>query len=350
MHCLPDPSPNLQKFRELPIQTPSQRAMTARRGWPVVESRLGLPFAVWGAVYSILCILVMIPLVVLLQADIVDDIPTRISLTALGGFFLLIALLAGSATIWNWMKNPPFLHADPSVLPDVPREPLLSSGQLSFSIITHQLELTATGFRLSPIPGFIRRAAWFLSFWITVMLAIVITIIWGPPIEFSTSVPLRIGFTGFSVLVTLMMIGLIHWMWDRAASGLATLIFDATSNTCRIDREQESITIPASDVAAIQLCAARRRTADRDGEVTLYFAVELNLVWQDSDPPTSAATTWERATLMNHNGPAYQLVPIATKLADQLQVPLLNHATPEHWKWERQRSKTRPAETGGGHM
>jgi hypothetical protein len=95
---------------------------------------------------------------------------------------------------------------------------------------------------------------------------------------------------------------------------------------------------------AVQFCAAYQkleRHDKQDDNKQGRWELELNLAWRN-DEDTDLSADIERTTLMTLGWQFHKLVPIARTLAETLNVPLLNHATPSDWRDERQRAKDRP--------
>jgi hypothetical protein len=94
-------------------------------------------------------------------------------------------------------------------------------------------------------------------------------------------------------------------------------------------------TISLSQVVAVQLCAACRRWDD--GMDKMF---QLNLVWENPDGADALTPRYRRRNILSTTT-AQGLAPVAEKFAEALGVPLLHHATREHWQREREASRDR---------
>lgn len=326
--------------------------MTARpQNWPEIDSRLGQPdFWLFVAMACIFLLMggALISLLVSPQAP--QQTAGLYLVAAMAAAFIGLSLLMTTALCLAALANRPFRHATDDVLPEVPREPLLESGQVSFAALTHRLEQSASAVRLIPIPDLYRRTRLVAFLWINLIAVVTTAFIWWSP-------PPAVAFAPSTALLTVGVFSagnLSAWLFsfliDRAKQQLPALEADLNANQCRINTAHAERSFVLSDVIAVQLCSARRILNLNQAGLQYFSALELNLVWTGSSPPSPGGAVLQRATLVNLRGQGHRAVPLARELADALGVPLLNHATPEHWKVEGRRSKARMPECDGGYM
>ena len=326
--------------------------MTARpEHWPETESRLGQPdFWLFVALACIFLLIGGALISFLASPQAPQQIAGRCLVATLAAAFIGFPLLMTTAWCFAARANRPFRHATDDVLPEVPREPLLESGQVSFTALTHRLDSSASAVRLIPIPDLDRRTRLLLYGWINLIAVIVTACIWwSPPPGFAIATfraLLTVGFISIGNLTA----WLISFFFDRAKQQLPTFEADLNTNRCRISTTHAERSFALSDVIAVQLCSAHRRLNLNQTGLELFSALELNLVWTESSAPSPGGAVPQRATLINLRGQGHRAVPLAQEFADALSVPLLNHATAAHWQAERQRSKAREPEREGGYM
>ncbi len=255
--------------------------------------------------------------------------------------FFGLGTLLYLAVAWSIRSRKPFRHAASDVLPDVPREPVpvppeaKFDGRMPYEWLPAD-DPTDRGGLLRPIPNYLRLGNWAIILWITFIALFASTLPWivNDPKDFSAKV-------GLSSLITLLGLfcggvgaGLFIWLRKVPFQMLVPVRVDWKEHVCQLGTRPDD-KLPLSQIVAVQLCAACRRTA---GGVDKMF--QLNLVWENPDRADVSEPCYHRRNLLSTTTPQ-GLEPVAEQLAEALGVPLLHHATREHWQREREASRDR---------
>jgi hypothetical protein len=315
--------------------------------WPMTKSRLGLPYG-WSWARRVFAAIALafgaialafgmgwLPPAYANHEDQLITIGCGIGFAIFGGLYVLL--------LPQQLANRPFPHAADDVLPNVPREPLLVPNQYANGAVTHELNQTPSGIVLRPRDNPYGWMPWFAYLWPLFTAAVMITIVSFANISLFWKMIISLTIC----LITATFVGIARLAFRAPPEGLAVVEIDQVRKTCVITRADESVTIDTDQIIAVQICAAYQKLEDvsRQQEECdnkqCRAEMELNLVWQN-DEGTDLSADIERMTLMTLGWQFHELVLIARTLADTLGVPLLNHATPSHWRDERQRAKDRP--------
>lgn len=256
-----------------------------------------------------------------------DEVPLLIG----AGAFALGALLALAAFAWiavgAW-RNGPVWHAAAGVLADVPSEPV-SAAESLFALsprARYGLELTDVGWWFGPKPGASRASRRLGIPLISIVAAAALIVVWGR--EDLTRTGKIFGTVG--VMFAWDIVCAVLWFRFRPVEALPFVILDERRRICEIGPEPVSV-IPFDRVVAVQLCACRRKHYD-----SISDGIEANLVClgDDSEPPDDLL--YLRTPLMFFTSDVGRKGRLAGQLAEQLGVPLLCHATREHWRSQRE--------------
>jgi hypothetical protein len=254
--------------------------------------------------------------------------------------------ILGFAAIWGvgvlvalaLISNRPFRHAAPGVLPDVPSGPVNAPGGTAHGRITHVLLPAENGWCLGPCPDLYRRTPLYMRVFMLFVAALMIAMM------VVSGMPGReiIFFGAACVVIGSLTAGLIGYFFVVSRNWLLTLVVDPAQGLCRINSKPPRV-IPWANLTAVQLCACRRKVGDKYN-LSIYDVVELNLVWRTMQETAPASNSWyERLTLVENKAvPEPRLAQLAEEFAERLGVPLLYHATEEHWRLERKAAKARP--------
>jgi len=313
-------------------------------GWPTTKSQIGRPWIRLAVAILILFLAIGFGCIAVAFQEWDSKVPIVVG-WVLGGGFILFALVGLAALVSDRLAIRSFEHATEEVLPLVPREPLLAPGQVSFSHLTHQLETTSAGCRLVPKRSTFQRIDRFLYSWMVFISVLATALIWALPGSGWIPVNEKVGISAAFCVIAFVCAWLISGFYHGAMEGLVVVEIDRDQGVCVLTFPDETLTVPLQQFVAVQLCAAIRKVDLSDGP-TSFPAVELNLVLEN-DESADSSNPYRRITVMNLKAGFDRLIPIGRGLADALGVPLLNHATPEHWKLEEDRSKERPCESGG---
>jgi hypothetical protein len=338
--------------------------------WPTTESRLYLPNQWVGlagvalfAVSGWTMILIALPKFIeaLHKAGSLGQLWQQEKGWFVGGAVALGFALIGSLLVVAWFAtvigNRPFRHAAAGVLPDVPSNPLNIPGAWSHGRVTHEWMPTAHGGILVPRRGVTRVASVFIAVWCALTYAVCVTLVWVfvPAATMSNIVKILIClFVLFPALtLAILPIWLIKWSYNKLPEvqlgGLhRPFEVDNLHKTVQLSGSDGGRIIPLDQVAALQLCALRQKIGFRQsGSQT--DSVELNLVLWSDVATNGGKRAYERQNLliMGFFGQPSRLTELAVTLADALGVPLLNHATREHWDVERRAARARPPQSGG---
>lgn len=312
--------------------------------WPVTKSRLGFPQAWARGIIAAIALVLGLTWLAVENVQNVNPVYT-VGCGLVFAFFALLVLLL----LPSQLANRRFLHAAEEVLPEVPRTPLLIASPCANGAITHELVQTPSSIVLRPRENPYGALPRFGYLWPIFTGVVMIALVWTPAFFADLSLFWKYFWKTVLTLGLCLNVSLFVWIVSRAfhdpPAGLAVLEIDQLRKTCVITRNGEAVTIDMDQVIAVQLCAAWLKIQDLDHEDDDYDnrqshgEVELNLVWRNRLGPEAGL---ERTNLVNPGWQYHKLVPIARTLADALGVPLLNHATPSHWRAERGRAKKRP--------
>lgn len=128
----------------------------------------------------------------------------------------------------------------------------------------------------------------------------------------------RVALCGMVLLGTVFVFACVLAVVRFLERLLPTFVVDETE--CVFRRSRNELRVARRNVVAVQLC--------HGGENGVPGAIDVNLVWRtppDDDEPRTMRTTV-------FGGTVDSAVRIATRLADWLDVPTVNHATREHWR------------------
>ena len=332
----------------------TQSLLPSQRWVPVV---VGVMFCATG-----LCVWVMLPLILASQPQ---PSPHASLVCAVLGISLIA--IGISAFVWaaSGSRHKPFRHATNDVLPEVPREPVLADGTMFFGSPRHRLVQDDGAWRFEPDPERARRQRRIIL-WLGLPLALVMEVV-----TVTGLLPADLGSWRWALhlLIALAVAGvmafshlLMTWMTTAMERQIPTLTIPDGGGDLVFARPgpsplmlklakrfrstvpppvmaDDTVIIPRSAVLAVQLCACRGVIASGRGRST-QEGIGLNLVWRTE-------TAIRRVTLITVST-GQQLAQQAVALADHLAVPLLHHATPEHWATERLRAKHRAPLTSGG--
>lgn len=316
-------------------------------GWPTTESRIGRPWT--RLAIAVLALFLAIGVGCIAFASRETDPTARVIVGwIVGGAFVLFALVGLVLLISDRFRIRRFEHATDAVLPLVPREPLLAPRQISFSHLTHELETTPSGCRLHPKRSTLERIDRFLYAWMIIIGVLGVVLLWTLPGQRGMPFGVKTGISAVFLVTGLACAWLISRLYHGAMENLVVVDVDGDQEVCVLTFPDETLTVPIQQFVAVQLCAALRTVDLADG-ATSFPAVELNVVLENEES-TDSSHPYRRTTVVNLNAGFDRLVPIGRGLADALGVPLLNHATPEHWALEEERSKGRSCEAAGGYM
>ena len=255
---------------------------------------------------------------------------------SVSGFGLLILWAAFRVTRINW----PFRHAADDVLPDVPRSPVNRAEIISYGQLTHAILPTEHGWCLRPRPNLFRFRPLYIGSFMLLVAALAIGMIAHGDFPRSTKLFAGMMFVMGGAVVVLVVV----WFDRRALQQMLTLEVEPAAGVCRIN-SQPPREVSLADLVAVQLCACRCKLgAKRTAEI--FDAVELNLVWT-GPAEASDGCPYDRMTLLSTTGELTQQAQLASALADKLGVPLLYHATQEHWRVEREAAADRAPQSGG---
>ncbi|SFJ67582.1 hypothetical protein [Planctomicrobium piriforme] len=308
------------------------------RPWPEVESKIQFPDA-WPSVASLsICFLFVIGFYnVIVSADPrTSDFVVVTAVAILFGSLIATGLVQ---LIIDRFRNRAFRHASDDVLSSVPSWPVLGNGQVTFSKVTHNLEVTEFGLRLTPKPHLFRMRNRLICLWATCFAVFLGVFLWQAT-DFAALT--KVFSICMSTMAVSTAVGLLVRSLNEIAKKRWPVDFDFQTGVCRITDGKSEICYPISRLVAVQLCCAVRVTDP--GERTLIYALELNLVWKKPRSKSKSASRHERTTVMNQSTASAEFTSLAVNLARQLKVPLLNHATSLEWKLESRRCKTRPYE------
>jgi len=244
-----------------------------------------------------------------------------------GGGFVLLSLGAFVALVLGKLANRFFQHATEDVLPDVPREPLLAPGQINYSLVTHQVEPTASGIRLVPKPNLFKTRDLLIFLWMTFISIMSIAAVWLAPMNRNDPVEIKVLITVGIIVSGYSGVWIISSLWHGSETGLSAFVIDLHHRHCVLTCGKETSTVSMDKLVAVQLYAAYRKDAE-----SKFPAVELNLMWKGDCEIHDTSDRFERSTVMILGCGFHRLIPTAQELEKVLGVPLLNHATPEHWK------------------
>ncbi len=195
---------------------------------------------------------------------------------------------------------------------------------------------TDRGGLLRPIPNYLRSGNWAIILWMTFIALFASTFPWifNNPKEFSQ----KVGLSTFIILLGLFcggaVAGLVIWLRKVPFQMLVPVRVDWKEHVCQVGTSPDE-NIPLAQVVAVQLCAACRRSDDGMNKM-----FQLNLVWENPDRADGLKPRYHRRNLLSTTV-SQGLAPVAEQFAEALGVPLLHHATPEHWQREREASRGR---------
>lgn len=260
------------------------------------------------------------------------------ALIGVGAFALgtALALVAFFAVMLSVLRNAPVWHAAASVLSDIPSEPVDGRDHPFGDIQPEE-------YVLKPVEGgwwFGLKAKnlhygfrWFGIPWMTLVSGVIVLVIWR-----YTDNPraIKAAFTCFLAFACGMMC-VIFWYLPKMIKALPFAAIDLASGVCKLGPEPIT-SIPLDQIVAVQLCACQRRRQD-----SITNGIEVNLVWQpESEHAEPDMQKYRRMTLMFIVGPSVcRKARLAGELAEKLGVPLVCHATAEHWRLERRATKLR---------
>ncbi|SFJ68139.1 hypothetical protein [Planctomicrobium piriforme] len=312
------------------------------RSWPEVESKIEIPGAWLGVVVLTVFLAAGIALCIGLGRSSPAGFGRLVGMM-LGLHFAVLAAIGLAGVVVFSVRNRAFRHASRDVLPEVPREPVLQKDQTTFSCITHHLEFTERGLRLSPKPHLFRKRIWLAYLWTTGFVVFVAMCLWWK-IDFDALT--KASLICITALLAYIFPGVFEAIHNKKAKERGTVDFDTQADLCRVTNGNSETCFSLSAIVALQICCVHR-VFGTSNEKTILPALELNLVWENSQSPEMLAEKCQRTTVMNPGGAHPEFIRLAVNLANQLDVPLLNHATSEDWKLESKRSKTRAVEQSG---
>jgi len=243
-------------------------------------------------------------------------------------------LFLGGALI-GVLANRPIRHAAATVLSDVPSEPVASddfpyqmSGRTPYGWTPVQ-----GAWRLGPKADELRSARRFSVPLIATLFVSLIAFFW-----FAAGLPLFERLLTIAILMLgAVTICAIFWFPPDRWKPLPSIVLIPQKRVCEIG-PVPAVTVAYEAIVAVQMCAYRRKA-----RATVGDGIEVNLVVL-ADPRDSSAghECYWRIPLMNIFAPIWMKTPLAVELAERLAVPLLCHATREHWHTERLAAELRP--------
>jgi hypothetical protein len=246
-----------------------------------------------------------------------------------GCLFLGLALI-------GVLANRPIWHAAATVLSDVPSEPAASDEfpyQMSGRTLYAWTPLQGA-WRLAPKADELRSARRFSVPLIVIAFGSLIAFFW-----FAADLPL---FARLLISAILMLgavtICAIFWFPPDRCRPLPSIVLNPQKRMCEIG-PVPAVAVAFDSIVAVQMCAYRRKARAAVGD-----GIEVNLVvLADRREKSTGHECYRRIPLMNIYAPIWMKTPLAVELAERLGVPLLCHATQEHWRTERSAAKLRPA-------
>ncbi|SFJ68170.1 hypothetical protein [Planctomicrobium piriforme] len=314
------------------------------RTWPEVDSKIVSPEVWW----ALLAFTIFVPFGVTLSILVMRLKLVGFERTAglvMGISFFVFGCCCLVVFILGRYRGQPFRHAADHVLPNIPREPAIQEEQISFGMVTHDFEETDRGYRLLPKPNLLQSRTWFFYGWMLLIVATMSLFFWCWP-EAAFDLPRKFFLILLVTMISLTVAGVITYLYQIAAKELLTVDFDEQHDLCQITGPKLKIQFPLSSIIAVQICGACRKIGHQN-DCSYLSAFELNLVWNE---PQSSGCHLQRRTVLNQLKPAREFISLAVDLANSLNIPLLNHATPNDWKLESKRRKSRPYEKSGGYM
>lgn len=167
----------------------------------------------------------------------------------------------------------------------------------------------------------------------TLVVAVILVVIW-----LSTDDPIvNKSLITCLVVAAWVLTCVVLWFLPNLIKPSPFAAIDLASGVCKLGPEPLT-SVPLDQIVAVQLCACRRM---RQNDIA--DGIEVNLVWRPTGNDAEAEIEkYRRMTLMFIVGPAvFRPAQLAGQLAEKLGVPLVCHATREHWRVERRAARLR---------
>ncbi len=313
--------------------------MTRRiKHWRVETTSVYRPNVLVASVLCAIFVAIGVGIWLVLKGSVLHDAPAAVNAilrNALPGVWVGLGLVALAAIARDAIRRRrPLLAASPDVLPEVPIEPVNDTQGIAHAHVRHEIKGTDAGWSLVPRYRAINRTSLLAAAWILLTVAGVNVLLWSfGPGNFQRA---RIAMTAGSVMAGVGMMAFVWYAtWDSRHRA-RRMDVNLKQRTIQIDDDQP---LPLDNLVAIQICPLRikipptpafgKRWPGTDGD-----ALEVNAVLHGSGGEIDRKTLY--VVLADLAGAA----KLAADLAERFDVPLLNHATRDHWAAEFERKGT----------
>lgn len=249
----------------------------------------------------------------------------------MGWIFILVGGL--TAALFAWKKYRPIwvTHAEDEVLPELPRQAVVGEEARMTSVVTHGLVGDGREGALQPLPNPHRRAQWFMIGFALLFLPLFcqLVMLYAPAVGGANDRILKIMFCVAGCLAMVVVCSVILYAMRRGLKDLAWCRWDA--ERVHLGRgEEQPLEFAREELRAVQLCAAKVRSAGGDRGTQVCSGLELNLC-REVDGELS------RHPILLVGGELTRLLRLGEACAARLELPLAFHATAEDYRRARQR-------------